>query len=709
MATLQKLRNMGPLLVIFVGLALFAFIAGDAWRLFQSHTADQTVGSVNGEELSAIEFQKMYEEYTNVFKFARGVNSPSEDELNQIKDEVWNTYIYNKIVAAEAEKIGLTATTAELQALIDAGTDPILMQTPFRNQQGMFDKDILNGFLAQYDSNKDDVQFVEQYKPIYDYWKFIEKTLMQNILINKYQALIQNSFIGNPIVAKSNYDINNTTYDIEVAAYPYSAINNEECTASESDIKKVYNEKKELFKNPAESRNIKYVSYHVTPSNEDREALNAEVAEWADSLKAGNEDYATLARLSGSEVAYSELAWQKSAFPEEVQTRIETEAINTVVGPFYNQADDSYTAFKTISKSIVPDSVQYRMLVVNAATPEATTTLADSIMQALKGGADYKEIAKKYGQENSDSIWLTSAQYEGAPIAGNDAALLNNILTSKKGVYTVATLDNNPAKFIFQVLETKNPVEKYNAIVIKRTAEFSTETYNDAYNKFSQYVAGCKNVADLEKNAEEFGYRVMTQNAITTGTHKVANLAGTRDAIKWIFAADKDEVSPLYECGANDYLLVAGLTNINEKGYTDIETLRPMLTSEATNNIKAEKIIKEIAGKGIEELKKDAKIKSCETKRISFNAPAYISATASNEPAISAAVTKMNIGEESAPIKGNNGVYVIKLVAKNPKGGEFNSKAEEEKMKAQGVREASRFLNTLVQDAEIEDNRYKFF
>lgn len=165
MATLQKLRNMGPLLVIFVGLALFAFIAGDAWRLFQSHTADQTVGSVNGEELSAIEFQKMYEEYTNVFKFARGVNSPSEDELNQIKDEVWNTYIYNKIVAAEAEKIGLTATTAELQALIDAGTDPILMQTPFRNQQGMFDKDILNGFLAQYDSNKDDVQFVEQYKP----------------------------------------------------------------------------------------------------------------------------------------------------------------------------------------------------------------------------------------------------------------------------------------------------------------------------------------------------------------------------------------------------------------------------------------------------------------------------------------------------------------------------------------------------------------
>ncbi len=124
MATLQKLRNMGPLLVIFVGLALFAFIAGDAWRLIQSHTTSQAVGSINGEELSAMEFQKLYEEYTNVFKFARGVNAPNEDELNQIKDEVWNTYICNKLIADEAEKIGLTVTVAELQALIDeAGED----------------------------------------------------------------------------------------------------------------------------------------------------------------------------------------------------------------------------------------------------------------------------------------------------------------------------------------------------------------------------------------------------------------------------------------------------------------------------------------------------------------------------------------------------------------------------------------------------------
>lgn len=155
MATLQKLRNMGPLLVIFVGLALFAFIAGDAWRLFQSHTVDQNVGSVNGEKLSAMDFQKMYEEYTNAVKFARGTNALTEDEMNQVKDEVWSTYISNRVLSAEAEKAGLTVTATELQAIVDAGSDPLLAQTPFRNEKGIFDKDILNNFLTQYENNKE--------------------------------------------------------------------------------------------------------------------------------------------------------------------------------------------------------------------------------------------------------------------------------------------------------------------------------------------------------------------------------------------------------------------------------------------------------------------------------------------------------------------------------------------------------------------------
>ncbi len=709
MATLQKLRNMGPLLVIFVGLALFAFIAGDAWRLFQSNTSMQNVGSIDGEELSAMDFQKMYEEYSNVVKFTRGTSSLTEDESNSIKDEVWETYVNSELIKREADKIGLTVTEAELQAIVNAGAHPLLHQTPFRNQQGVFDKDILNEFLAQYNLNKENPEFAEIYKPAYDYWKFIEKTIMQSLLMSKYQALIQNSFFGNPIVAKSNFEINNSTYDIEVAAYPYAALKGDEFTATEGEVKSLYNEKKSSYKEPVEKRSIKYVSYKVTPSALDREELKNELNEYADSLKAGNEEYAALVRIAGSEIPYSKLAWSKSAYPEEVQVRLDSVALNSVVGPIYSQSDDSYTVFKTISKTTLPDSVQYRMLAITADTAERLNELTDSLAKVLKSGANFKEVAKTYGQEGNDSLWITSANYDGIAIAEGNVALVDAILNGKKGAYAVIDMENQNTKVIYQVLASKNPVQKYNAVVLKRKAEFSKETYNDAYNKFSQYVASCKTLADLEKNAEEFGYRVMTQNNVTTATHKIANLNGTRDAVKWVFAAEKEDVSPLYECGESDYLLVAALSKIQEKGYTNIDVLKPSLTFEIQNNKKAEKIIADMKGKSFDQLKKEANIKTCETKRITFSAPAYISATAASEPAISAAASKMQVGEVSAPIKGNSAVYVIKVVAKNEKAGEFDAKSEENNIRMRGLRDSNRFLNDIVEKTEIEDNRYLFF
>ena len=75
MATLQKIRSMGPLLVIVVGLALFAFVAGDAWKALQPHTGKQDVGEINGESVSIQEYQNLLDEYTEVYKFSRQTNA----------------------------------------------------------------------------------------------------------------------------------------------------------------------------------------------------------------------------------------------------------------------------------------------------------------------------------------------------------------------------------------------------------------------------------------------------------------------------------------------------------------------------------------------------------------------------------------------------------------------------------------------------------
>ena len=96
-------------------------------------------------------------------------------------------------------------------------------------------------------------------------------------------------------------------------------------------------------------------------------------------------------------------------------------------------------------------------------------------------------------------------------------------------------------------------------------------------------------------------------------------------------------------------------------------------------------------------------------KHIAFNVPAYISLTSSSEPAICAAVTSMEQGAVSAPIKGNGGVYVIRLIAKNAKDGEYNAQKEQDALKAYGQRATSRFMNDLYEKSEIVDNRYLFF
>ena len=130
------------------------------------------------------DFQKLVDEYSEVIKMQQGQENLPEEQMNQVKDMVWNTYIQNQIIAKEASKLGLTVTDAELQDILKTGTNPMLQQTPFVNQQtGRFDASSLQKFLADYKAQKSNpsanAQMMDQYTKIYNYWSFIEKTLRQ--------------------------------------------------------------------------------------------------------------------------------------------------------------------------------------------------------------------------------------------------------------------------------------------------------------------------------------------------------------------------------------------------------------------------------------------------------------------------------------------------------------------------------------------------
>lgn len=697
MATLQKIRSKGPLLVIVIGVALFAFIAGDAWRVFQPHQNNQNAGIINGEKLSAQEFQSMVEEETSVLELLYN-RQLRDNDLAQLRDQIWQSYLSYKLIKEQADKLGLTVTDEEIANLINEGTSPLLNQTPFVNPQTrMFDKTIMEAIVSQ--APRAEAALI---------MSSTEKQLKQALLANKYYALIQKSIIANPIATENSYNERMNESDVVLAMLPYSTIADSTITISDSEIKALYNKKKEQYKNDVETRDIQYIDYVVLPSEADRKQTLDEVTEATLELKNITDNYASVIRTTGSTVSYVDIPATKNGFPSDIAMRLDSVKVGEVYGPYYNSSDDSYNAFKLISKQLAPDSIEFRQIQVISNTLEATKTLADSITTALKGGANFAELAKKYNNTNGETQWIVSNQYEGQTIDPNYAKLFNALNTMSNN--EVRNIDLGQGNIILQVTNRKGMTNKYKAAIIKRPIEFSNETYNTAYNKISQFLAANNNYDDFVKNAEDNGFNLRNYSQFRSDAHLINGVAGTTEALRWIFNANVKDVSQLYDCGNGDHLMIIALSHINKKGYKPISEVQNLLRAELLREKKAEQLKASFTNvNSFETVKQIKDIETDSITHISFAAPAFVSITRSNEPALSGLAEQVEIDQLSAPIKGNGGVFIFQPYNKNTLENEFNETTEANRLSNQYMGWASQFMGDLLLKANVEDTRYLYF
>lgn len=715
MAVLQKIRNKGPLLVTILGIALLLFILQIAFEAMgpAQNEKSQYAGEVYGENIMIQDYQQLVEDWKIYVEFTNPNITFAENELNEIQDMAWNNYVQSSIVEKECSKLGLAVTDEEVLDIIKSGNSQLLNLPIFANPEtGIYDYSVLQNFLQIYnDAKKQGQQLPDEYEKIYKYYTFAKKSIKQERLANKYQGLLYNSILSNQVEAQMTFDSRANESDIILASVPYSSVEEKNITINDDELTKKYEEKKELFALDNETRSVKIIDVAITPSEQDETNLKAEMDSVRNLLAnaTNNSEAGNIVRNNSSKTIYTNILKTKNAYPAIFTDLLDSLSIGETSQPAYDAMTNTFYIIKMLDKQAQADSVLYRAFAVAGKDKKDTETKVDSVLNALNSGAKFKELAEKYNQ-TGDSLWMTSNMYQNSMLGTDDVNFVKAIYTANIGEVTEVNASNG-ATMILQVIDKKNPVTKYNVASVVKELLVSDETRTQEYNKFSSFLATNNTIELIEENAPKNNYHVQAINNLRSDAHNVNNIPSTSSVLRWIFdEAEVGDISKLEE-GGDNHLLIASLTKINDSGYTELSSVKDYITELVKKDKKADYIINNLNGANtIEQFasKFDATVDTI--KHVSFASPTFVSATSANETLIGAATANTKVGEVSAPIKGNMGVYMAKVLSNSKTSDEFNSSDEQKSLSSQYFQIAiNGLLRDLRNNAEVKDLRYKFY
>ncbi|HXK75525.1 MAG TPA: SurA N-terminal domain-containing protein [Bacteroidaceae bacterium] len=715
MAVLNTIRSWTWALIVFVGVAMFAFIAGDAWKMIQPHTIP-SAGVVDGEKLSYNEYQRMVEELTDVYKMQYQTNSFNDQQMNAIRDEVWNTYVNDKLIKRECDKLGIEVNDAELLNIVKTGNSQLLQQSPFINPQThRYDYDVLTKFLSYYDNAKKQ-GFASQNASYlikqYTYWKYIEKKIKTTALSNKYFTLLSAAMLGDSIQARDAYNAQNLMAEVVVSGLPYSTIADSTITVSDAALQAKYNEMKENFRRPQDTRTVKYIDVQVRPSAADRAAINEDVDKAIQELAPANAKLVDIVTNAQSSVLYKDLFLAASALPTDVATRLKDVKVGDTFGPYEDAQTNTVNGFKVVAKEKSADSIAFRQVFVADADKKVMANRTDSILNVLKKGGDFEKVAQALGQQGKPAV-ITSAMLAQSPQLNADQEnLIKTVYSMKQGELKTITLGQ--ANVILEVTAKAVVTDRYKVAIIKRPIEFSDDTYQETYTAFSQFVAENKTIADMEKNAEDAGYRVRT-TMVSPSSHYIANVPETAQLVKWSFENDINAVSELEEVGNNDQFMICGLTAITPAGYASFDDVKQQLRFLVIRDLKAEQLKKQLEGKTtIAAVSSMPEAVTDTLKRVTFSDTPQV-AGFGYEPNIAAYASAAQKGAVSKPVQGLGGVYLVQVVDRKQGGLEYNAKtqmntiAQRKMMMLLNQRTRQPNFEALREGVDIQDTRYLFY
>ena len=664
MASLQKIRNHGALLIAIVGLAMLAFILGDFLNSGSSffNRSRENVGVIEGQKVHYTEYEAAKDQLTEVYKIESGRSDFDEDTYAQIRNQVWNMFVLDYTLRAQAEKIGMDITQDELTELcVGKNVHQILRsRRAFMDENGQFNRDAVKNLIASINEGSDDAEQNANLQQAKTYWLYWEKAVRISYMQEKYTNLLQHLIKANSLDAEFAFNGRQNGVSAEYVMQPYYTVADSLVKVSESDIKALYKQHKEQFKQTP-NRAIKYVTFDIVPSADDFKA--------AETLM--------------------------TSLQEEFKT---TEDVSLVV----NTNSDIMYDGRDYSEETVPAQFKEFAFAKGAKAGDCTEILFENNTYAMAR-------IMQAGYSLPDSVELKAIVEDGEDqeLGWFKDDLPKNIaepaLNGKRGEkFTVAM---GMGEQTYEIMEIGKPTPKVKLAILAREVTPSSKTYSIIYNNAKQFIVNNNNAEALEAAAQEAGMTVVPQYNLTKTTDKVGSLKASRPIVRWAFEAKEGQVSDVFECGQQ--FVVAALAEVNDGEYRPLNAVRAELTYEATNNAKAAYIKKQL--KGVASLEEAAKIMNQpvqNVERVALGDSRF--GNAGMEPAVIGAAIALGENALSEPIQGNMGVFVVKTGAANNLEGAFDAQSEKAQLASRFAYLPYQAMQLVEDNADVTDNRANF-
>lgn len=677
MASLNTLRTkFGILLSVIIALALLAFILSLKTEMGFTGN-DPRVGVIDGEKINYSEYYEQYEQVKN----QSGMQDSDEEQSAMLANAAWQALISKYVLTPGFEQVGLRVTDAERMAVLSGQAYSQTLYNAFANPRtGELDVAAISQFLAQAETNPEAAYA----------WTQLNEQIRMERAFEKYVGLVRGGVYVNALEVDRGVESANNTFSGKWAGKRYASVPDSLISVSNSDLKAYYDSHKNMFKQTP-SRTISYVVFSVDPTDADLKALEDTAMEVGSEFGAATEVRSFVRANRNGRVADNYVS--KAQLSDE-----EADALlaDKMYGPVLK--NNEWTMSRVVSTKMAPDSVGLRHIVL----PYTEETLADSLLTALRAGADFAQTAMQY------SVYEATAANGGEvgvmPFSSFTGEFIDALATAKKG--DILKIASGDAIQLIEVYRADRPTKHIQVATITYPVIASEATRRTVHSQAGTFSVNAKGSSEAFADAAAEAAITPRVAQIMQGDRTVRGLEDSRELTRWAYGAEPGDLSEIFTVG-NDYV-IAMLTDIDNDEYASLEKVAAQVRAQVLRDKKYDYIVKELSGATLAEQAASLGSEVADFSDVTYET-FFVNGVNALEPRLVGAITASEKGVVSAPVKGMSGVYVFEV-------GDIQTAekqtAEGERVRAQATAEsmAQQFVIPAIQQmAKIQDLRGKYF